>query len=282
MRYRTIDVRIWGDEKFRSLSALKPSGQGLFLYLLTNPNTNPIPGLYRAGAAAMSEELGWRLEVFKECFQEALEQGLVKADFNARLVFIPNAIKFNKPQSPNVVISWAASWDELPECELKNEAYHILKDFLKGLGDTYLKAFCKAIRKASRIQEHEHDHDQEEDQNQKSIGGIVDLHSGKLEQMNEVFVYWQNAMGHLNAKLDSKRCQKILKALETYDLAQLKQAIDGCSKTPYNMGDNDRNQRYDDIELILRDAPHTERFIKNALTPPKIINSAPAPMEGAV
>src|SRR5580700_2363276 len=108
MRYRSIDVRLWGDKKFRSLSPIQPSGQAMFLYLLTNPNTTSIPGLYRAGAAALAEELGWSIEGFRRAFDELLKQGLIKADLDSRVIFIPNAIKYNKPQSPNVVKGWAS------------------------------------------------------------------------------------------------------------------------------------------------------------------------------
>jgi hypothetical protein len=34
------------------------------------------------------------------------------------------------------------------------------------------------------------------------------------------------------------------------------------------MGKNDRGQRYDSIDLILRDADHIDRFIANAEKPP--------------
>jgi hypothetical protein len=76
-------------------------------------------------------------------------------------------------------------------------------------------------------------------------------------------------MQHPRAKLDKKRRNKIIQALNLgYQAAELKQAINGCKETPFNMGQNERGQRYDDIELILRDASHIDRFIQNALNPP--------------
>lgn len=164
MRYRAVDVRIWCDKKFRALSPISPCGQGLFLYLLTNPNTNAIPGLYRAGMAAMAEELGWTNEGFIQALNEIIAQGLVKVDLDARVVFIPNAIKFNKPQSPNVVRSWALHWDEIPECDLKNTAYAMLKAFIEGLGEAFSKAFSEAINKAKPNQEQDQEQDQDTDQ----------------------------------------------------------------------------------------------------------------------
>ncbi len=75
----------------------------------------------------------------------------------------------------------------------------------------------------------------------------------------EVFTYWQKVMNHPRAKLDYKRQRKIAQAIKLeYSVADLKQAIDGCKNTPFNTGQNDSNQIYDDITLILRDAEHEE------------------------
>ncbi|QBR84713.1 hypothetical protein E3983_10260 [Legionella israelensis] len=83
--------------------------------------------------------------------------------------------------------------------------------------------------------------------------------------IQEIFQYWQEIMNHPKAKLDKKRKKIIKDALELgYSIGELKQAIDGCSKTPHNMGKNDRHQIYDDIGLILRDSDHIERFINNS------------------
>lgn len=77
----------------------------------------------------------------------------------------------------------------------------------------------------------------------------------------EIFSYWQQRLNHSKAKLDGKRKRKIMQALKTYSVEELKGAIDGCAKSPYHMGQNNSGQLYDDIELILRDSTHIERFI---------------------
>lgn len=164
MRYRTLDVRLWGDEKFRALSPLKSSGQALFLYLLTNPNTTSIPGLYRAGAAGMAEELGWTTEGFHEAFREVMQQGLAEADFESRVIFIPNAIKYNKPQSPNVIKSWSTHWDEIPECDLKNIAYLKLEAFIHGMDKAFIDAFRKTIKKPKCMATFNQEQKQEQEQ----------------------------------------------------------------------------------------------------------------------
>lgn len=148
-RYRKVEVKTWGDEKFRALTPIPPCGQGLWLYLITGPHTGPIPGLFRAGRAAMAEDLGWELEAFDEAFGEAFRQGMAEADFKARVVWVPKAIKHNKPESPNVVRSWASEFDLVPECDLKRTAYEHLKASIHALGEAYGKAFDESFVKPS-------------------------------------------------------------------------------------------------------------------------------------
>lgn len=148
-RYRKVEVRTWGDEKFRALSPIPPCGAGLWLYLITGPHTGPIPGLFRAGRAGMAEELGWELEAFDKAFAEVTSQGMVKADLKARVMWIPNAIRCNRPESPNVVKSWAGEFDLIPECDLKREAYASLREALLLLDPTYVEAFDSHLKKPS-------------------------------------------------------------------------------------------------------------------------------------
>ncbi|MBK4119121.1 hypothetical protein JHE03_22805 [Pluralibacter gergoviae] len=183
-RYRKIEVQMWGDSKFRALSALPPCGQGLWLYLLTNVNTGPIPGLFRAGRAAMAEELGWSLEDFDKAFQEAFNQGMVKADFISRVVWIPNAIKHNRPESPNVVISWGKEIDLIPECTLKDEAISALYNHMqlidsesdkpekRSYSTAFEKAFGKALAKpfGKTMPNQEQEQEQEQDKDKPLLG----------------------------------------------------------------------------------------------------------------
>lgn len=84
------------------------------------------------------------------------------------------------------------------------------------------------------------------------------------DSCKQVFEYWQRVMNHPRAKLDPKRKRVIELALNPFSIEDLKLAIHGCRNTPFNMGENERKQKYDDIGLILRDAAHIERFMNNA------------------
>lgn len=86
--------------------------------------------------------------------------------------------------------------------------------------------------------------------------------------INEIFEFWKSTLNHPKAKLDAKRKRKIKAALSLgYSKESLCDAIAGCCITPFNMGDNEGGKRYDDIELILRDSSHIERFINNLKNP---------------
>ena len=110
-------------------------------------------GETRAGEMALAEELGWSIEGFREAFAELLAKGLVKADLSARVVWVPNAMKYNPPENPNVVKSWRTAWDEISECALKTEARERLQDFTKGLGEGFAKAFGEGCAKGLANQE---------------------------------------------------------------------------------------------------------------------------------
>jgi hypothetical protein len=159
-RYRKIDTRMWGDSKFRELSSPQPSGKYLWMFLLTGPQTSNVPGLFHAGEMALAEELEWTVEAFREAFGEASSKGLVEADWKARVVWVPNAVRYNQPESPNVVKSWRYAWDEIPECALKAEAHERLKAFMEGLGEGFAKAFAEACAHPSPNQEQEQEQEQ--------------------------------------------------------------------------------------------------------------------------
>ena len=92
----------------------------------------------------------------------------------------------------------------------------------------------------------------------------------RQEQITYIFECWKKLTQHREAKLDHKRKYLIESALKKgYSVEALCTAIEGCCKTPFNTGDNERGQRYDGLHIILRDADQIDRFIHNCHNPPK-------------
>jgi hypothetical protein len=136
--YRRLPVRLWGDGRFVALSPLQPSGQSLYLFLLTGPHTVALPGVCSVGRAALAEALGWSPETFDAAFQELAVQQLAEADWRARLVFLPGALADNEPASPNVVTHWSKAFALLPECDLRRSIGERVTTFLEQLGPSWV------------------------------------------------------------------------------------------------------------------------------------------------
>ena len=56
---------------------------------------------------------------------------MARADFDAQLVFVPNAIWHNLPDNENVIASWGKKWPDLPESPLLVEIWHHLRTALQ-------------------------------------------------------------------------------------------------------------------------------------------------------
>ena len=149
MAYRKIDPRIWNDEKFRDLS---DKAKLAFIFLLSHPSMTPI-GAMRASIPGLASELGWQEKAFREAFGEVLAKGIVKADERASCVYLPNYLKYNGPESPNVVISWGKCLDWIPECALKVFAIERVKGFAEALPEAFSKALPEAFAKSMPKQE---------------------------------------------------------------------------------------------------------------------------------
>jgi len=144
-RYSLVTRQLWSDARFIGLSAAGPCGQVLWLYLLTGEHQGPIPGLMRTGRGALADGLGWDLADLERYLDELEGAGLLQRSKRPPLLWLPNALRHNPPQSPNVVKSWAAVAVELPECGLRDTALltmrrHLAGPFLAAFDDQVLPA----------------------------------------------------------------------------------------------------------------------------------------------
>jgi hypothetical protein len=91
----------------------------------------------------------------------------------------------------------------------------------------------------------------------------------KRNGVQEVFDHWKAIHQHPRAALDDKRRGLIADRLKTYSVADLCQSISGYLNSPHHMGQNDKATKYDDLELLLRDAQHIDRGMKFYAEPPR-------------
>nr|DAI77878.1 MAG TPA: hypothetical protein [Caudoviricetes sp.] len=166
--YRKIDCRISNDKKFRELSV---EGKLAWYTILSRRDLAPI-GAFKAsfeslaieqrGNEYLNEGLHKGLpkafsEVFIQALNELLSKGLIKYDSESFLIYVPNFLRYNFPENPNVVKSWNSALDSLPECDLTN---HVLAksaeiilnsqrdSFIKALPKEFVEAYQKGFAKA--------------------------------------------------------------------------------------------------------------------------------------
>ena len=162
-RYRKIEVRIWNDRKFRSLS---DNAKLAFMMLLTHPDTNQL-GFIRGRSVTMAYDLGWQPNAMSNAILELSKMGMVMVDEQAGLMFIVNFLKHNPPNGVNGAKSWSGLLDLLPECDLLDDALSSLKQVVNGFSDgikngipddimnAINNAIPNAIEEPYRIQEQE-------------------------------------------------------------------------------------------------------------------------------
>ncbi len=94
----------------------------------------------------------------------------------------------------------------------------------------------------------------------------------RSDEVKEVVNYWRLAL-HPRAKWSDKRARKVAARLkEGYSVADLKQAVEGAVA---NAHVSEKGERYDDLELICRDATKVDLFMSRAVLPePKLTGTA--------
>lgn len=159
-KYRKVAVQIWNDAKFRKLS---DDAKFVFLFILTHPHMSAIGGM-RCTIQGLAAELNWSSERLREAFREPFERQMIWHDEEACLVVLPNFLKHNPPESPNVVKAWGKAFTELPESDLNNELYKRVGEITESLPEAFQKAFrslSKGLPKGMPNQEQEQEQEEE-------------------------------------------------------------------------------------------------------------------------
>ena len=140
-KYRKISTHIWNDDKVRDMS---DNAKLALLFILTHPHMTPL-GAIRANIPGLAHELGWSSRRLTKTLSEVFDKGIARYDDRAPLMWFPNFLKHNPPESPNVVTSWAGSFEDLPECELRNDIFSAACAHANARGASFREAFEKAF-----------------------------------------------------------------------------------------------------------------------------------------
>lgn len=116
MAFRKIDPRIWDDERFVDLTAI----QKLFwFYILTGPHATSLPGLWIVGIGELVDGLRFPDRSVREALAVLEGTGMLIHNPRVRLVRVPNAPKYNRPENARVLRAWFRLWQSIPDCQQK-------------------------------------------------------------------------------------------------------------------------------------------------------------------
>jgi hypothetical protein len=96
--YRQIHVKIWASPDFQKLS---PNGKFIFIYLFSNSHRSE-SGVYRITPKTISNETDIPVAEVEKALQEIMDINLIKYDFEQNIIWVINAVKYQK-LSPNEV-----------------------------------------------------------------------------------------------------------------------------------------------------------------------------------
>jgi hypothetical protein len=224
--YRKIDVRIWNDEKFNGLT---DNGKLLFLFLLTHPHMTPLGGM-RATLGGLADELKWSKRIVNKHFSALMNAKFVLYDDKNHILIFRNFIKYNQPESPNVIKSWNYHLDLIPEGKLKAQLIQQTTQFInENFSKAFQEALPEAFRKALREPFAKGMPNQEQEQEQEHIINIYRLgeNTNNVEETSENIEvialptkrgrysitqdqinYYQNLYPAVNIKFELERMQK--------------------------------------------------------------------------
>lgn len=171
-KYRKVSVQMWNDKKFRELS---DDGKLVFIFVLTHPHMSAIGGM-RGTAEGLAAELKWSPKRLSEAFREATERDMVRYDEEACLMILPNFIKHNRPESPNVVVSWQKAFEEMPESYLKFELFQCIERQSAAFPDAFAKAFGSLREAFAKIMPNQ-EQEQEQEQEKEIVGAAAPVRS---------------------------------------------------------------------------------------------------------
>lgn len=135
--FDVIHRQLYDSASFRSLPE---DSRTLFVYLLANKHRTTF-GYYVLPDTYTSEDLQWSPERVAAAWED-IPEDMAKRDKARRLVFMPNALRFNQPMNPNVVKHWGDTLAAMPPSPLLDDLGQAAELFLEK---DWQRAFINGI-----------------------------------------------------------------------------------------------------------------------------------------
>lgn len=264
----------WSGLQAEQLKQLGRDAMLLATYLQTNRHSNML-GVYYLPVAYMSHDTGIPLNDIQELLTELGKINFSHYDAQHGFVWVVElgfiqtggALK----ELDKRVVQLRKQYQALPRVfylpsfyEKYQQAYHLMPspDELHPTINP-IEAPLMPLRSKKKNKKKENN----KEMNKEIV--IVDGGACMLSPHETIFNHWKATMNQPQAIMDKNRKKVITSGLDAgFSVEQLCNAITGCSRTPYNMGNNAEKQRFDGLKIIFRDAEQIERFIRNYQTPP--------------
>lgn len=283
MSYAKIERRIWNDDKFPYMSI---EAKFVFLHLLTSPHCTQL-GCFKAGIGTLIDDARVPYEFYKKGMDELIQAKMIAYDEKYLVISIAKFLHYNPPANPNIGKHLAQLFNDLPDCQIKYNYYHEYYLCITNALPSHYHDITKLIKKPNKFialetvtetvsqtvtQINSNNNSNNNSNSKKSIVEL-EIRPDKISHTKSVqiiFDFWRSKLNHPRAVLDGVRARAIQKALKLgYSEQQLCNAIEGCSFTAWNMGDNPDGKRYDALTLIFRNSEYIEKFIDSYFCPPK-------------
>lgn len=272
--YGQIQCSFWTDPDIQSVS---DQAKALACYLLTGPHSNGL-GCYRLPDGYIQADFGWSAQTVSKAFGELFQIDFCERCESTYFVLIPKYLKWNPISNGNVASAREKEFRSVPSKAsiYQRLAVNIL-EYGKHLQEGFknrLETLSEGYGKQDPTRPDPTQKETRPDNPPVKFARREPDHGGEkptwTSMAREVFIYWQAVMGHPRAKFnpDDARIKAVIKQLKAgYSVDELKRAVDGCSMTPHNMGENDRGQRYDGLNVVCKNGDNVDRFIRTAETP---------------
>jgi hypothetical protein len=172
-KYRKVDPRIWRDEKFVELDAIDKL---IVHYVLTSLQANRI-GLFTFSVALAAEELGIKVETFRERFANVCQTFQWPYDPRTKTLFLKTWWKYNRPDNPNMLKSCLEDLHDLPASDLitafLNNTRYLPETFaaiLRNVGGNVGGNVSPQEQEQEQEQKQEMEQEQEGDANRDDTG----------------------------------------------------------------------------------------------------------------
>jgi hypothetical protein len=113
-RYYPVSPLYWADDK---VARWPDEAKLLALYLLTCQHRN-LEGLYRLPVAYIQADLSWAEDDVYGGFEYVVEQGFAEYDYDAKVVFLPKALKYHQPSTDPQVQGAINALQSVPDTRL--------------------------------------------------------------------------------------------------------------------------------------------------------------------